>query len=255
MPAIARIDFVDRIVWETPPRRTSRLSSMVSQPYLKTRNTLAGAVLLGMVATIVVLQFDEGISSSMRTDGLPGDLRKAVNLAEVFAHGFGVAAILGSVLVVAVERRRAVWGAIIITAVAGITANVAKQAIVRVRPNSQGLIQVVDIGIAETAISGERELDATIEAVEPSFWDSRQRSFPSGHAATACGLAIGLSLVFPRGAWLFAVFAILSCVQRVVSGAHFPSDVFAGASIAFLVAAIALSIPKVRRAILAPTQQ
>jgi membrane-associated phospholipid phosphatase len=208
------------------------------------RNSLLGCALLGLVSTVAVLRLDDVLSENLRAIAIPGDLKKAVNLAEVFAHGFGVTAILGSILIVAVDKRRAVCGAIAITALAGISANLSKQAIVRIRPNSQGLIEV--IGAAQYRQPASNKEQGELEKVAPSFWDSRQRSFPSGHAATAWGLAIGLSLVFPKGIWLFACFASLACLQRVVSGAHFPSDVFAGSAIAFFVAALAFSVPSVR---------
>ncbi len=79
-----------------------------------------------------------------------------------------------------------------------------------------------------------------------SFWDARQRSFPSGHAATAWGLAMGLSLAFPRASWIFGMLAISASVQRLTSGAHFPSDVLAGAVLAFLCCAALLSLPLTR---------
>src|SRR6185369_11721275 len=63
------------------------------------------------------------------------------------------------------------------------------------------------------------------------------QSFPSAHAATAVGLAIALSTFYPRGRWLFAVFAGLAMVQRLDAHAHYLSDVLAGASIAFFLAA------------------
>jgi membrane-associated phospholipid phosphatase len=63
------------------------------------------------------------------------------------------------------------------------------------------------------------------------------QSFPSGHTATAVGLAVGLSAVYPRGWWLFASFAALAATQRIESGAHYVTDTFAAASLAFLVCA------------------
>ena len=62
------------------------------------------------------------------------------------------------------------------------------------------------------------------------------QSFPSGHTATVWGLAIGMSWVFPKGKWLFCFIAVLASIQRVSSFAHWPSDVFCGAAIAFVMA-------------------
>ena len=62
------------------------------------------------------------------------------------------------------------------------------------------------------------------------------QSFASAHTATVCGLAIGLSWVFPRGSRLFLFVAVLASAQRIVSLAHWSSDVCFGAAIAFMMA-------------------
>lgn len=53
-------------------------------------------------------------------------------------------------------------------------------------------------------------------------------SFPSGHATTIGAVAAILLLFFPR--WRFAIvpLAIWMGMTRVVTGVHYPSDVFAG---------------------------
>jgi undecaprenyl-diphosphatase len=68
------------------------------------------------------------------------------------------------------------------------------------------------------------------------------QSFPSAHAATAVGLAIGLSALHPRGRWLFAAFALLAVVQRIEAQAHFSSDVLAGAAVGCAAAAAVSSL-------------
>jgi membrane-associated phospholipid phosphatase len=51
-------------------------------------------------------------------------------------------------------------------------------------------------------------------------------------------LAIVLSYYYPRGRWLFTIFAGLAMLQRLDAHAHYLSDVLAGAALAFLLAAI-----------------
>ena len=63
-------------------------------------------------------------------------------------------------------------------------------------------------------------------------------SFPSGHAATAWGLSIGLAWVFPKGRWLFFSLAAMASFQRVASFSHWPSDVLMGTAIGFLMAGV-----------------
>ena len=67
-----------------------------------------------------------------------------------------------------------------------------------------------------------------------SALDTDLHSFPSGHTATAVGLAISLD-ADPRGRWLFAVFAALASLQRMTAGAHYLSDSLFGAALACLV--------------------
>jgi membrane-associated phospholipid phosphatase len=43
------------------------------------------------------------------------------------------------------------------------------------------------------------------------------------------------------------MLAVLASVQRIESGAHYPSDVLAGMAIAFIIAACALASPGIRR--------
>lgn len=62
-------------------------------------------------------------------------------------------------------------------------------------------------------------------------WKSSVLSFPSGHSVTAFATATALAFMWPR--WKFALIAVavLICVSRVVTGAHYPSDVIAGAAL------------------------
>ena len=71
-------------------------------------------------------------------------------------------------------------------------------------------------------------------------------SMPSGHALTVFAVVTAIYFSLPaetrlRGIWLFAV-AVLGGVARVAVGAHWPADVYAGASIGlfFGIAAVVL---------------
>lgn len=197
-------------------------------------------------AASAAFPWDVGLSDWLRGGNLPGDMRRMVSLSEAFAHGTGAAVILLAVyLGCGANKRRAVATAMAITVASGATANLAKMAFVRIRPHAAGHIRVVDsTTLQETEVDGGQEVDGeqSIEWVEADFWDSRQRSFPSGHSATAWGLAIGLCLAFPRASGVLIFVATLASVQRISSGAHYPSDVFAGAAIACVWATVILWI-------------
>jgi undecaprenyl-diphosphatase len=93
-------------------------------------------------------------------------------------------------------------------ALSGIVAVVLKYAIGRARPRHFEEVGAFSFRLGE---------------FDPSW-----ASFPSGHATTAMALGVALALLFPRvrGLWLCAGFWV--AFSRVVTGAHYPSDLLAG---------------------------
>ena len=158
---------------------------------------------------------------------VPGDLARLVTLSEAFAYGGTVALII--LLAVRLDGRGwRVAPRLAITAFgAGLLADGIKLLIARERPSIANL-------------SGH--VFETFVGWLPLFQGNhRLQSFPSGHTATAAGLAVALSTLYPRGWWLFASIAALSGFQRIESESHYLSDVLAGAAVAYLVAAVCAS--------------
>ncbi|MDI6726576.1 MAG: phosphatase PAP2 family protein [Smithellaceae bacterium] len=58
-------------------------------------------------------------------------------------------------------------------------------------------------------------------------------SFPSGHATTVFALATAIYLLFPRVGLAIYAFALAVGASRVILGAHYLSDVLAGAFLGF----------------------
>jgi membrane-associated phospholipid phosphatase len=58
-------------------------------------------------------------------------------------------------------------------------------------------------------------------------------SFPSGHAVTALATATALAFIAPRAGWPAFVLALLICISRIATGAHYPSDVIGGMALGF----------------------
>ena len=61
-----------------------------------------------------------------------------------------------------------------------------------------------------------------------------QTSFPSGHATTIWACGVALAILFPRWRLLWYALAILVSMSRVIIGAHYLSDVLAGAYVAVM---------------------
>ena len=65
--------------------------------------------------------------------------------------------------------------------------------------------------------------------------DSTLHSFPSGHSSTIIGVVLIASLVLPKLRIVFYLFGFIVAFSRVVVGAHFITDVFAGTLLAIIV--------------------
>lgn len=179
---------------------------------------LAGCVILVFIVYPFDLQWSRVLSAD---SSIPGDLRRLISLSEVFAHGMGILMILITVWVLVPGQRIRIPRIALSAIVSGGLATAAKPLLPRQRPAAvQDPIQEVALTWAHHRPPG------TIDPAE--MYDYAWLSYPSGHAATTVGLAIGLSSVFPRGRWWFLVLAGLACLQRVVSLAHWPSDVITG---------------------------
>jgi membrane-associated phospholipid phosphatase len=173
---------------------------------------------------ILALTVDVPLARWFESQKLPGFVKKAFELSEVFGHGTGVAAILLCVWFLAPAQRRQLPRIICCTYLAGLTADAMKLLLSRGRPYKTDW--------------------TTINSVWQTFrgWfpllngGSGAQSFTSAHTATAVGLAIGLAWAFPRGRWLFAGFALLVALQRMSGPYHFLSDTLWGAAIGSLIA-------------------
>jgi membrane-associated phospholipid phosphatase len=77
----------------------------------------------------------------------------------------------------------------------------------------------------------------------------RNQSFPSGDVCLAAATAISLWILFPRLRWAWIVIILIVAAQRILAGAHYPSDVVAAAALGWLLAAAA------RRVIFGPNKR
>jgi membrane-associated phospholipid phosphatase len=199
---------------------------------------------LGVAAVVI----DLPVAAWCKSGGVPKELLRFLNFCEVFAHSMGAAALLVTALVldpglafpsvgwpalrwpkfqptVAQERMARLIGA---TACGGLVVDLVKLCVSRARPRAIDLVSHASAWTTFGLVPGTgRHADA--------------HSFPSGHAAVAFGLCAALAWRYPRGRWLFLVFAVGAALQRVATSAHYPSDVCFGAALGLLGAALFLA--------------
>lgn len=167
---------------------------------------------------VMAFWIDLPVAIFFKENRLPGFFRDLFNNLEPFGHGIGVFFILLTVFVLDPKRRNALprmaaasWGA-------GMMANLFKLMIARTRPRKLDF-EGIDIW-------------DSFGAFFPIFYaEDLSQSLPSAHTTTAFGLAVALAYYYPRGFFLFMAMAAGVGFQRVMSSAHFPSDVFFGAAL------------------------
>ena len=84
----------------------------------------------------------------------------------------------------------------------------------------------------------------TIPEADPLIGGTIGSSFPSGHAATSFAGALVLAAVLPRAAPALVALALAVSFSRIYVGAHYPSDVLAGAALGVVFGLVALRIPR-----------
>jgi hypothetical protein len=164
------------------------------RPIVPRRVYVIGALLA--VGAVMAFQFDLAVLEFMRQGRIRGDLRRVIVYSEVFAHGLGVAAILATVVVLDPRRVGSIPRLLACAFGPGLAVNLIKLMVGRLRPRKLEFVSVWD--------SFQGWMPALREGNLRTALDSSIQSFPSGHAATAVGLAVVLSLYYPRGRWLFA---------------------------------------------------
>lgn len=181
------------------------------------------------LAAALALPADRTIARWITNHPLPGELPLLVELSEIFGWGGGAAIIILTAARLDLRGWKIVSPLAIGSLGAGLVTNGVKLLIARTRPSAtQATTTVLDTFVAYLPLLQRDQIGGG--------YGYHVQSFPSAHSATAAGLAIALSSLYPRGRWLFGVFATLAMVQRLEAQAHYCSDILAGAAVAFFVA-------------------
>ena len=73
-----------------------------------------------------------------------------------------------------------------------------------------------------------------LKSLDIIHFDSKWHSFPSGHSATIFAFIFCMIFLFPKIKNILITIAIIIASTRVIVGAHFISDIFGGALVAYL---------------------
>ena len=197
-------------------------------------------VIAGLLASILVcFTLDTRLNAFFSTGGLPGDLERTILLCEAFAHGGGVVLIL--LVLLSVDTKR--WRQLVVVAGcalwSGLAADLIKLFVHRLRPSAMAESTLATDSAADAIASFQGWGLSTISQLLADHAHAQQ-SFPSAHTATAFGFALGLIWLYRRGSVAFFLLATLAGIQRLVVGAHWPSDVIAGAAVAFAITPIVI---------------
>jgi membrane-associated phospholipid phosphatase len=216
----------DRHSCLSPDDPHSHLSAAWSSPPSYWRFIVVGGVLLAAAAA--ALSIDVPLARWFVDRHYPGSLGKLFDLAEVFGHGLGVAMILLAVHQFDRRRRRALPRVVAGVLAAGLSADVVKLVLERFRPSV----------FQDLYPAGGSVWDTFVCWLPGTGAGSAGQSFPSGHVATAVGLAIGLGWLYRDGRLLLVVLVALLACQRMAAGAHFASDALSGAAVGCLGAGV-----------------
>ena len=156
------------------------------------------------------------------------DYRTCLDTFEPFGHGLGVILILLALHQLDRQRRWAIPRVLGCALASGGVADLLKLLVIRFRPHN---------------LPAPDSVWETFQHWLPMFsGNSGQQSFPSAHTATAVGLAAALIWLYPQGRFLFILLAVLVGCQRIVSWAHYPSDVLVGAAIGCAISTLFLHV-------------
>ncbi len=220
-------------VLELPPVPTTRrktFTSTHSRPSLSLSIRLPVACVIAAGLCLPFLDYVVGRFCAV--DWLPREIVRFLQTAEHFGTPFGQLLVLGPIYCVYRGRFPQAVRILLGAVSAGMAANVMKLMLSRSRPRAFDFDAASSIEFA--GFQGWFPL-GTNAAIH--------QSFPSSHTACAFAFAALMTWAFPNGKWAFLTLATLCGIERIYTHAHFPSDVFIGAAIGWIIGNLFISVP------------
>lgn len=175
-----------------------------------------------ILCAIAALPLDVTISRYFHGQGA-GNLREMLVVGQAFGGGMGVVLIACLLWLIAPGDRRRLPRLLIAAYGAGLSANLIKLLVSRVRPVyfnihfPQGTVTETFTGWLKFGEGG-----------------SPLQSFPSAHTAMAFGLAAALLRYYPQARPVIVALSVAAGLQRIVTDVHYLSDTFCGAGVGWL---------------------
>lgn len=196
--------------------------------------TFAALPIDGML-TRWVLRSDGGLPGAARlVPRLGGDFKRELEFLQQFGAVSSLVLIGLVVLLLDRARVRRVADLALSAALVGLACNVLKLTIGRPRPKfDDPHTFLFPQGQYQLTIQGEPVLRHAWEigrGISSDLW-----SMPSSHTAAGVALAVFLCAAYPRLRPLAIGLAILVGIARILLGAHYLSDVLAGATLGYFV--------------------
>ncbi|MFG0286136.1 MAG: phosphatase PAP2 family protein [Phycisphaerales bacterium JB039] len=215
-----------------------RWRSPAEQRALTRRRQLIGAALLAGYLALWFVDKPIFVNFQYQTGAGHGDLGQ---MFKAFGSlPFWILACLAIALAAPRRDRRRQWALLVFLSAtaSGLIAEILKRIIGRERPWTGDALGGLDPAAA--AEQGARVLEIGDKVHKPflhAFWDTTNLGFPSSHAAVAFGATL-MAMRFWPGAWPVLLIAGLGCAwQRLITGAHFVTDVYGALAIAWIVSA------------------
>ncbi|MEX0777255.1 MAG: phosphatase PAP2 family protein [Phycisphaeraceae bacterium] len=209
------------------------------------RPPLLWPIVIAAVAFAVLLPFDAAISKAVeqiRPTG--GDIKRLMETVQQFGDIVSIILVSTVIWLLDPPNRRRLLDLVLATVLAAIVYNALKMGIGRPRPvlgDPYGFTWPWMTHAVAVAT------DAAADLPQYHAWHigapniSRLWAMPSSHTAAAMVMAVFLTYVYPRLKALMVTLVVLVGLCRVMLGAHYPTDVVAGAIVGYLVAAPIIS--------------
>lgn len=199
------------------------------------------AACVGLILAAALWSFDGPISSAARSLTLSGDLKR--ELDALAQYGQGAVSIIVGLLIASLDpdrRRRLIdWG--VAALLVGVSCSVSKVLIGRPRPLLEDPGILLGPWGMHPVPTGEPGKFILAHA-----WEMTSRiqyalgSMPSRHATFAASLSVVLWTLYPKIRPVAVALMVLVAAMRVITGAHYPSDVVIGLALGTALTTVAM---------------